>query len=226
MTITDKTIQFTRPNIQAVVNKTTLFMLPAVNLNSERTGYRMLEYFGLVNCYISHNQSLEGNSNSVYMVFNPSKDAMKDFRRLYDVYKGYSNFVGDYQVDFNLIVVVFDVKDRWRSTYSAFKESKYSKMSKEYAELFKNSGTSGKNSATTQYFIIHKHKSYREYLEKELGLDDHIAESAELMDALDMQKEIFDYELNTGEKLLALQPGKGECQVGEITGDSIYIQPS
>jgi len=202
----EKTLEIIRPNIKASVNKTTAFIIPALDLNTNKLNYKLLEMFGFVNCYLWVKNSPYKNDSYVYLVFNPTKEGLANFYRLYSIYRTYNNFVADYMLDYNLIVVVLKVKEKWKHTYEMFKQSKYSQMSKEYADLFKTVTLSGKVTVGYQYLIIHKHKEYKEHLEKEL--DVHIDSSAELMDRLDPEKEIFNYE-----RALKIQSHERECQV-------------
>lgn len=184
-----------RPNLaDTPVNKTTLFMLPSLNLNKEKTSYRLLKYFGLVNCYIRHKQGPIQDPDTVCMVFNPTKDSMERFANFYEIYKTYPSFVTDYTVDQNLIVLVFKVQPRWQESYEKFKLSKYSKMSKEYAEMFKIPDLiTGRVRVANEYHIIHKSKELRLQMEEDLGVK--IDESWELASPLDLEKEEFDYEI-------------------------------
>ena len=201
MTKNGNLMDIRKPNLRQVEhNKTTLFMLPAINLSSERTGYKLLKYFGLVNCYLGHKQSLESNPNYLFLVFNPTNEAMKKYWEFYEIYRTYPNYVTDYVVDFNLIVVVFRVRDKWRSTLDAFKASRYSKMSKEYAELFKRPNLeTGKVAITNEYFIIHKHKEYKKHLEDDLATT--IDDTAELASPLEDEHEYFDYQMSENEQV-------------------------
>jgi len=193
MTKNEHSLVIKRPNLKRTeVNKTTRFMLPAIDLTNQKTKLKMLEYYGLVNCYIDHTQAPKKSPEFLYLVFNPNKEAFKTFKDFYALYKTYPNFVYDYTVDFNLVVVVFKINSKWKATYEAFKKSKYSQMSKEYADFFKNiDPNTGIPHVLQQHFVILKHKDYREHLEKDLDVK--IDESAELMDALD-GKEIFQHE--------------------------------
>lgn len=125
------------------------------------------------------------------MVFNPDAEAIKTFYKLYDIYKKYSNFVDDYVLDHNLIVVIFRVKDKWKEAYKFFKESKYSLMTPEYGNRFMRINISGVKTEGYQYLVITKNAKYREHLEKELDVK--ISPEAELMSPIDPQKEIFNY---------------------------------
>ena len=175
------------------VNKSTRFMLPSINLTNEKTKLKMLEYYGFVNCYIGHKQTNFHAPNHLYLVFNPTKEALKSFHSFYAIYRTYPNYVQDYILDYNLIVLVFKVKDKWRSSYEAFKKSNFSGMGKEYSELFKHLDIqSGKVTVLQQNLVITKHKEYKEYLEKELDVK--IDDKAELMDQLDF-REYFDYQI-------------------------------
>ena len=129
----------------------------------------------------------------------------KKFYTLYEIYKNHPNFVEDYMIDHQLIMVVFKIKEKWKSTYEMFKQSKYSKMSKEYADMFKTVTLSGKVNIGYQYLIIHKHKDYREHLEKELDVE--ISPNAELMNIIDLTKETFDYA-----RPIKIQLNEGQCQ--------------
>ena len=207
MTRNENTKQFLRPNFNEELTKTSLFMLPSIDLDGHTTGYKLLKHFGLVNCYIGHNQTHIKDDSYLYLVFNPDAEAIKTFHRLYNTYRKYSNFVDDYMIDSNLIVVVFRVKDRWRKTYEQFKLSRYSSMSSEYAQMFKKVNMSGVVKEDPQYLVITKSAKYREELE--LALDVKISPYAELMDPLDLNKEMFNYERLAASKV---QPGEGKCQ--------------
>jgi hypothetical protein len=225
MTRNEHTKFVDRPNLpKKDKNKTTLFMLPSLNLTSGKTSFELMERFGFVNCYMDHPQSFNTVPDCVYMVFNPSKEVMKDFGKFYDLYKTYPNFITDYSVDRNLIIVVFRVKDKWRPSYREFKKSHYSGMSKEYADLFKRPDiATGRVHTATEYFIILKHKEYKTFLEN--FLDATIDDDAELMDELNPKKEIFNYEFNIRETgTTEVQSGEGERQIGESGGSSIHLQ--
>jgi hypothetical protein len=201
----DKDTKFTRPNIKQELNKTTAFMLPALDLQNNKTSYKILEHFGFVNCYLDHKQGIYRKENYLYLLFNPTREAFKKFYTLYEIYKNHPNFVEDYMIDHQLIMVVFKIKEKWKSTYEMFKQSKYSKMSKEYADMFKTVTLSGKVNIGYQYLIIHKHKDYREHLEKELDVE--ISSNAELMNIIDLTKETFDYA-----RPIKIQLNEGQCQ--------------
>ena len=193
MTKNELSLVIEKPNLgKTAVNKTTRFMLPAIELASKKTKLKLLEYYGFVNCYLEHKQGRFTNPQYLYLVFNPSKESLKSFKDFYEIYKTYPNFVTDYVVDYNVIILVFKVGSKWTSTYENFKKSQYSKMSKEYAEFFKSLDMStGKVEVLQQYLVMTKSKEYREYLEKDLDVT--ISADAELMNPLD-HREIFDYE--------------------------------
>lgn len=193
MTKNECSLMIRRSNLRKIrINKTTRFMLPAIDLTIQKTKLKMLEYYGFVNCYIDHPQAPRKSPDYLYLVFNPSKEALKTFKDFYELYKTYPNFIYDYVVDFNVIVVVFKIQSKWKETYEAFKKSKYSEMSKEYASHFKIIDTnSGIPHVLQQHFVILKHKDYKEHMEKELDVK--IEEHAELMDPLDTE-EIFEYQ--------------------------------
>lgn len=199
----NKVLEVRRPNLTGVPeNKTTQFMLPAIGLNSEKLGYRLLKYFGFVNCYLGHPEGSCECSSCLYLVFNPNTEALKRFKDFYDVYKYYPNYVEDYIVDAHLVVVVFKVREKWKATLDEFKKSQYSKMSKEYAEMFKRPLMNGTVQITDEYHVIHKNEEYKKFLEEKLSLVTKdfkdiviIDDGAELMSPLEPDKEIFHYEI-------------------------------
>lgn len=195
MTRQEKTEEIIKPTIAQIANKTTNFILPAIDLNSQKTSFKLLRYFGFVNCFIEHKQSIYKGDELLYIVFNPSNETITNFNKFYDNYKNYPTFVTDYMIDYNLVVLVFKVKEKWKKTYLAFKNSKYSEMSKEYADMFKSVGLDGKIEYGYQFLIIHRNKDYRETLEEDLAVK--IDSSAELMSPINLQKEQFDYEPTT-----------------------------
>ena len=202
MTKNDKT-ELRRPNLKGIEqNKTTMFMLPAIALNSERMGYRLLQYFGFVNCYLKHEGGSCSCTDCLYMVFNPTSEALKKFKDFYEIYKTYPNYIEDYIVDAHLIVVVFRVRHKWKATLESFKLSKYSQMSKEYAEIFKTPLINGNVQISEQYYIIHKNEDFKKYLEEKLSLVTKdfkdiviIDKHAELMSPLNPELEEFQYKI-------------------------------
>lgn len=192
-----------RPNLLGTPqNKTTQFLLPALSLSSEKTGYKLLQYFGFINCYLDHRGGNEPCTWCLYLVFNPNDEAIKRFKDFYTIYRSYSNFVTDYIVDDHLVVVVFKVKEKWRATLEAFKKSKYSMMSKEYAEMFKRPLMNGNVQVSDEYYIIHKNKEFKRHLEDSLTIITPdfrdvivIDDEAELMSPLIEEQEYFSYEI-------------------------------
>jgi len=182
-----------KPNLRGMpYNKTTLFMLPAIGFKEEKTSVRLLRYYGLINCYLSHKQSMESYPDCLSLVFNPTDEALAKFKDFYNIYRTYPNYVDDYVVDHNLIVVVFKVLPKWLPSFNYFKQSKYSKMAKDYAELFRRVDMgAGTTKATNEYFIMKRDPAYRKNLEESLEVV--IDEDAELLDKLKMEEEIFDY---------------------------------
>ena len=92
-------------------------------------------------------------------------------------------------------MVIFRVKDKYKGAYEAFKESKYSEMSKEYAsDSFKQYDIpSGKTIIHPQYLIINKSEDYRKHLEE--SLDCKINPKAELLDKID-SREFLNYKIS------------------------------
>lgn len=185
-----------KPNLRNIAsNKTTRFMLPSISLLASKTSLKMLEYYGFVNCYIEHKQTYFYAPNYLYLVFNPDYKAVKTYKDFYEIYRTYPNYIRDYIIDFNLIVVVFSIKSKYIGAYKAFKESKYSSMTNEYAsDSFKQYDIpSGKTIVHPQYLIINKSEEYRKHLED--TLDCRINPKAELLDRID-KREFLEYKIS------------------------------
>lgn len=207
MTKNDNLLSIKRPNLRgSPQTRTSMFMLASIGLDSHTIPFKLLSYFGFVNCYLSHKESLEAHPDCIVMVFNPTGEAMQKFSTFYDVYREYPNFVEDYVLDYNLIVVVFKVRDKWKETLRYFKQSQYSKMSKAYADLLKAFDfNSGRTYYSREYKIINKDPKYKEQLEESLSNDKSpviIDDSSELLSPLDLEQETFSYELLTTSKIL------------------------
>lgn len=184
-------------------NKTTLFMLPSIGFQEQKTSFKLLKHFGFVNCYLKHTQSYDTYPDCLILIFNPKKEVLPRFKEFYTVYKTYPNYVEDYVIDLNLIAIVFKVLPKWVDSLAFFKQSKYSYMSKEYSELFKKLDfETGSIKAGTEYFIMRKDPDYRKHLEESLSVVTKDSRSivkidpeAELMSPLELDKEYFNYEL-------------------------------
>ena len=203
MTKNETLLSIKRPNLRGIpLTRTSLFMLASVGFDSNQVPMKLLNYYGFINCYLSHKESIESYPDSITMVFNPTNEALEKFWSFYEVYSAYPNFVDDYLVDFNLIVVVFKVKKEWKDSLMYFKESKYSKIPRAYAELLKATDfRTGKTYISDEYKVITKDPEYKKKLEESLsnhvkGYDSSvtISDSQELMSPLDLTKETFCYE--------------------------------
>lgn len=198
-----------RPNLKGIPrNKTTLFMLPSIGFKEEKTGMRLLKYYGFVNCYLSHTQSTETYTDCLILVFNPTSEALAQFKEFYNIYKTYPNFVDDYTIDLNVIAVVFRVLPRWLHAFKEFQNSRYSSMPQDYIDLFKRlDPVTGKLKATDAYYIMKKDSDYRRRLEESLEV--RIDKNAELMSPLN-EDEIFNYGITK------IQPRTGQREATEL----------
>ena len=57
MTRNENTKQFLRPNFNEELTKTSLFMLPSIDLDGHTTGYKLLKHFGSLSGLKDANQS-------------------------------------------------------------------------------------------------------------------------------------------------------------------------
>lgn len=191
--VKDKTIEAKRTLfLTKEWNKTSLYMTPALDFNRKNMGMEILRYYGFVNCFLDFEQCpIKKNPNYIYVVFNPSTEALKSFSDFYNTYSKYSNFVDDFIIDYNLIVLVFSIKDKWKTAFEYFKKSQYSKMGKDYSDMFVKIDNVGKKTVDKQYYVILKHKDLKLKIEKELAVK--ISDDAELASPLEFEKETFNY---------------------------------
>ena len=145
-------------------------------------------HYGFIACFIGK------KPYTVECLFNPECIPLESWDNYKQLYKRVSNFISSEFLEYNVILLTFEVLDRWKMDFNLYKDSKYSKISRELAERYSDGKT-----ATKPYFVITKSPKYRAKLEEDLSNERSIVtipEENELMDVLDPIKEYLNYSKN------------------------------
>lgn len=105
-------------------------MFPTLKINKELSRKN-----GFINAYIDDNNKLDKYLYSIYVLFKPINN--DDFKEFLD--KEYENQLGiieDYNIN-DYVVIVYKLDDNFINDFNLIKESKYSKTSKQFKNLFK-----------------------------------------------------------------------------------------
>lgn len=193
-------IFYTRELGKIDINFSSRFLLPCINLNSEKlisidkekfnTGFQVLSYYGFKNLYL-WDENIKTNKHSLLMLFNPNLHKLHKWYEFKKVYSKFSNYLGEYFIDSGVIVLEFMI---FKSDYYLFKkhliEGQYSKMNiGSYLNNFKKIVDNDKPYLTEEGLIINKSAKYKEELEEKLKVK--IDSNAELGSIPDIEKEIL-----------------------------------
>lgn len=115
-------------------NLSSIFLLPSIQLDA-RTRSRFNTY-GFINSFTSCNR-LKYNHPVLFLLFKPEK-FNKQFLNFYQDLSKNRNFLEEYDLGDNYLLIVFEIPEKFIPDYKFFLEGKYSKMSKDYQRLFPN----------------------------------------------------------------------------------------
>ena len=183
-------------------NKVTRFCLPAINLLSpsldnmkvdsiKRKGYEVLNYFGLVNCYL-YDIDVGKEDYILVLLFNPDRTALRKWSLFYDYYKGIYNYRGSRDIDLGVVSLTFSVIARNRPVIDAFLLGKYSKFPPAYVNENFTIFDGIRSYWAKERKICSKSSSYREELAERIGVD-YIPAHWELEEPWDM-RDVLDYQ--------------------------------
>lgn len=151
--------------------KTTHFMLNSVFPNSTLT---TTEYF--VNAFLDDGEYKHTIERPIFVLFK-IKDGDTTWTKLHQRLRTKSEYVLEYscgtQNGRNLLMMVFQVPDKWKFEYTTFLLGKYSKFSNEYKKLFGRYTTNEKAQPieSTIWRVIHKNEDLRKELIAYFGDD-------------------------------------------------------
>ena len=182
------------PNLHGKIptNKTTRFLLPTLEFREEKINYKYLKEYGLINAYIGYEEDYMNFKNSLFLLFNPSLNKLSNWHQFYEFYSTERKFMGEYDLDINIVLLIFSLPLKY-SQYPAYLiGGKYSKFSLEYAKKFVISQEGNKIKALPEYLIITKSPERKKFLEDLLGVE--IDQNMEYEDMPNKSEEILSLE--------------------------------
>lgn len=172
--------------------KTTQFLLPSIEL---KITSKVLKYF--VNAFLTDVAYEHEYDNPLFLLFKYAKS--KEWDETYKELKANKNYRVDYNAGskdgWDLIMLVYEVPSTYKEDYLNFKKGKYSQFSIAYKEKFPRFiTTNNKREEATIWKIIHKDKSLKEQLEKELNISPGVLDDDdELWDIPRKDTEFYNY---------------------------------
>jgi len=92
---------------------------------------------GFINGFVKDAQKDTVYEDAVYILFKPTNlDKFREF--LNNEYDRTDTVIDDYDYSDNYVVVVYKLNPKFKSDFSLIRQSKYSKTSKEFQNLFPN----------------------------------------------------------------------------------------
>lgn len=149
----------------------TIFLLPALGLPKDT-----LNKFGFVNAYMDDKGIRERYKNSLFILLEPA-EFDSDFHEFVLEQQKNPNFLVDYDVGKNQVMLVYRFPTDYTNEYNNFKKGKYSKFSKKYVSSFfpmtRTEKKNGKSQKVSTVFsgIFNKEEWLKEYWEQKLNVD-------------------------------------------------------
>lgn len=173
--------------------KTTMFLLPALELNLSSDIIKCIE-----NVFID-DRNYEHNYTYPIFLLLRMKDK-KSFAAIYDKIKTNNNFRVDYNVGKkngdDLIMLVFETPLKFHNDYRNFIKGKYSKFSKDYKSKFSQfiHIRSDKKEESIVWKIINKDPEFKKNIISEFMLNENFfSEEDEIWDIPRKQREVYNY---------------------------------
>jgi len=148
---------------------TSIFMVPTLKIPSDR-----LKESGFIDGYIKDSHREIQYSNAVYLLFKPSN--ISKFRKFLDQeYERDKLVIDDYNYDGGFVVIVYKLDMNFEEDFNLVKESKYSKTSLPFQNLFPKIVKLMKNGLhrdeiSLQYRIFNKTPDLIQYQEEKFGV--------------------------------------------------------
>lgn len=148
----------------------TMFLLPGIG-----TSRRSLKKYGFVNAYLDDRHHDIHYENAVYLLFRPRP--METIADYIVLERTNELLLEEYDYEEGYVVLVYRFNPKWQEDYHIFKEGKYSRMSREYKEMFPKfvdlvDPKNGKieKELTLQYHIFNRTEGLKKMQERELGM--------------------------------------------------------
>ena len=149
---------------------TSIFMVPTLEIPLGQ-----LPNNGFINAFSKDDSRDIEYKDAIYILFKPKNlDRFRLF--LNSEYDRTKSIIDDYDYEDGYVVIVYQLDSKFESDFNLIRQSKYSKTSKEFKELFPAKMTRftkqglAKEEFTLQYRIFNRSKDLIEYWETELGV--------------------------------------------------------
>lgn len=148
----------------------TIFLLPALGINKD-----VLNKFGFVNAYIDDAKCEPKYKNSLFLLLEP--ETSSEFHDFLQEQYEHPNFLCDYDVGKNQVILVYRFPVEYTTEYNNFKKGLYSKFSKRYvSQFFPMTKTEKKDGVTKKVSsvfsgIFNREEWLKKYWEEKLNVD-------------------------------------------------------
>lgn len=175
------------------MSKTVQFMLPSLELTIST-----LVIKAFVNAYINDADYEHEFDQPVFLLFKITNK--KDWDVIYEQLTSNKNYVLDYNCGCNeqgedLVMIVFEVPEKFKEDYQNFKLSRYSKFSEEYKKKFpRYLAVKNQKEETVVWQIINKSAKLKRDIELDLKLvHGYLDNQEEIWGKLKKDTEIYNY---------------------------------
>lgn len=169
-----------KENDTEFVTKTSYYLLPMIGIN-----FKLFCDYGFIDAYLGDGLR-SYPSKAMYLLFAP--EYTEEFAEFCERVREHENFIDDYDVDDEHVMIVFKIPKKYHEDVELFKQGKFSKISKEYVK------TSFKDFKDPRRKVFDRDKYLKLKVEEFLGVN--LEDDAELEGIPLPEKEIFRYEDN------------------------------
>lgn len=180
---------------------TSIFMMPTLNINRDS-----LFNNGYVDAYIDDKNKQYPYEQMLYLLFKPQD--LQLFKNFLDQeYERTKQIIEDYDYEEGFVVVVYALDKRWSNDFELIKESKYSKTSKEFQNLFPKKLTNFVDKKDTeektslQHLIFQRDGKLLTFWEEKIGTNVLTTNNLEVWPYFNIEKETLKIEEHYEQKL-------------------------
>lgn len=173
---------------------TSIFMMPTLNINRDS-----LFNNGYVDAYIDDKNKQYPYEQMLYLLFKPQD--LQLFKNFLDQeYERTKQIIEDYDYEEGFVVIVYALDKRWSNDFELIKESKYSKTSKEFQNLFPKKLTNFVDKKDTeektslQHLIFQRDGKLLTFWEEKIGTNVLTTNNLEVWPYFNIEKETLKIE--------------------------------
>lgn len=177
-----------------IPNLNTIFMVPTLGISGKQ-----IEAHNLINAYSKDEEKDEYSLNKhVFLLFKPKN--MDNFQWFIDEeYDRTEDILEDYNVDKNLVILVYKLNEKFKEDFDLVREGKYSKTSEKFQNLFKKTKTvvekgESVDTLSLQWKIFTKDETLREFWEGDDMIGAKIPRDQEVWPGYNLEKETLSIE--------------------------------